>query len=938
MSQFNRFLWTGLLVVGVAACGDDVTVTNPPEPPPPPVPGVTAVSVAPDGATINVGATLGMTAAATLEAGAAAPTWAWSSSATSIATVAGTTASATVTGVAVGSAGIRATATSGTSSASGVATVTVSAQTVTPATVSIGAINNAAGAPANINALAGQANIVINLERGGEQVTKLALLVDNTEVWAQNFASGSAEASSPELAIETITAPWNTAEFNPTTGETRWKNQAHTLSARVTTVQNQQGSGSPTINVITANPNTIVGDVTLTGTTATANGPGGVLYSRGGLAVSVFPVVYSGTLNVTSATAAFGSALCDANGSGARSITLTAPAAGSVAWTGAFAQTNPQGGNILTNVGSYEFSTAACAAGFPTGEFVRITAVGSDGNPLLTNVAVGNGLRLDNRAPTPVPLVNENPNGRQAGWLNDAVSFTAVASGANPDRIIGVGSADAGVGGVIYRARAGATLADAVAAEDISNATTLAPTATGTSLCLVLYAIDALGNRTANPAAPCDAGDADNNTLIGVDRAPPTIAYALASMADGDRQNGGNIGGNFVVTVTDTGAIGNSGVRQPIPVNSNVIRREADGTNFATAPTDCVQGTLNAAQTVCSQSTGGFTLLTYAAPNVFTNIAVLTVVGYYTHTATAFDGAGNSTALPGSSTIVYDNVPVQVQAPAVPAVITGPFSAAAFLNDNLSIRDYFWTVQYGTALVNPALIDLGAPTVVDAFNAATLSNINYGVNSTVSTFLALQATDGANTPLAFDPMNNLLSGLALSARDQAQAAYTESAFTPLAPSGLTAASGIAIASAGPPAWSFNTFVPTTSNATICAGTDPQNNPCLAVPTSTVLRAVANGTTGSFNNPFGRVDFYAVNDAGTRVVLIGSVPAAAAGLTDDGANRAWSYSLTMNAATLYNLLGGVSPAIVGPVNVYAFGVRSNGAVALVSQPVAQTINP
>jgi hypothetical protein len=146
MSQFNRFLWTGL-VLGLAACGDDVTVTNPPEPEPV-VPGVTAVSVAPDGATINVGGNLGLTAAATLEPGAAAPTWAWSSSNTAIATVVNTTANpsnATVTGVAAGSAGIRATATSGTSSASGVATVFVTAApacaitgvAVTPETASL---------------------------------------------------------------------------------------------------------------------------------------------------------------------------------------------------------------------------------------------------------------------------------------------------------------------------------------------------------------------------------------------------------------------------------------------------------------------------------------------------------------------------------------------------------------------------------------------------------------------------------------------------------------------------------------------------------------------------------------------------------------------------------------------------------------------------------
>jgi len=150
MSQFNRYLWTGL-VLGLAACGDDVTVTNPPEPVVP-TPGVTSVSVAPDGATIVVNGKLGMTAAATLQPGAAAPTWSWSSSSTAVATVAGTTASAEVTAVAVGSAGIRATATSGTSSASGVATVTVVAAPVAPSC----AISGVSVSPSSANLVVGQ--------------------------------------------------------------------------------------------------------------------------------------------------------------------------------------------------------------------------------------------------------------------------------------------------------------------------------------------------------------------------------------------------------------------------------------------------------------------------------------------------------------------------------------------------------------------------------------------------------------------------------------------------------------------------------------------------------------------------------------------------------------------------------------------------------------
>ena len=126
MNKLNRFLWTGVVLVG-AACGDDVTVAPPPEPPPP---GIRAVTVAPDGASIAIGDHLTFTAAVTTDPGAAAPTIAWSSSNTAIATV---DANGVATGVAVGSVGIRATATSGTSTGSGVATLNVSNTAVTPA-------------------------------------------------------------------------------------------------------------------------------------------------------------------------------------------------------------------------------------------------------------------------------------------------------------------------------------------------------------------------------------------------------------------------------------------------------------------------------------------------------------------------------------------------------------------------------------------------------------------------------------------------------------------------------------------------------------------------------------------------------------------------------------------------------------------------------------
>ncbi len=143
MSKLNRILWSGLVLVG-AACGDDVTVTPPPEPPPP---GIRSVTVAPDGGSVQVGSTLPMTAAVTLDPGATgAATIAWSSSDPAKATV---SAAGVVTGVAVGSVGIRATATLGTSTGQGVATVNV-----------VGAvacvINDVTVSPANASIVVGQ--------------------------------------------------------------------------------------------------------------------------------------------------------------------------------------------------------------------------------------------------------------------------------------------------------------------------------------------------------------------------------------------------------------------------------------------------------------------------------------------------------------------------------------------------------------------------------------------------------------------------------------------------------------------------------------------------------------------------------------------------------------------------------------------------------------
>jgi hypothetical protein len=404
---------------------------------------------------------------------------------------------------------------------------------------------------------------------------------------------------------------------------------------------------------------------------------------------------------------------------------------------------------------------------------------------------------------------------------------------------------------------------------------------------------------------------------FGVDIAAPLIAYDASSLADQARRNGASIGGEFIVTVIDTGVVGNSGMLSGSAVRGTVNLRNATATGAAT----CFLGSFSAATGVCSAVSVNPSPPFPLIPT--TTVGASATTGYYTYSATAHDAAGNQSGAV-SRVIVYDGTPATATPPSVPATIAGAFSSASFLNDNLSIRDYFYTVGFGAAPAYLGSVPIriaAAPTPVDAFNAATLSNTNVGVNSTINTFLGLQSTTGAGVPNSYAAGSIPLNALNLFVRDQAQAAYSGPATTVVAPTAPAAG----ISTTG-----FTTFIPASTQPVLCAGTLVGG---CAAATFTSLTAMATGVTTTFNNPFSRVDFYASN--GTDLVLLGS--AAFPSLVDNGSTRTWTWTLGLAAASLYTQLGGVSPAVVAQA-VFAFGVSPAGNVALVSQPIVQTINP
>ena len=542
------------------------------------------------------------------------------------------------------------------------------------------------------------------------------------------------------------------------------------------------------------------------------------------------------------------------------------------------------------------------------------------------------------------PTFVANPNGRQNGWINATVRLVGTNSSITDDDWLTPGLADGGVGGYNPALRTDTTAPSTVAAANAATPEAAlalpAPTVNNDDICFVASATDDLGNESTLPAAgacltptiPSFVATGSSSLRGGVDIMAPTIAWDGSSLAASARITTATVAGEFVVSVADLGAIGNSGMLAGMPVTGRLQTRSATATATVcgdlavTLPGVVILG-------VCTSDGTGFPAVPPFPLVPTTGVSVLTTAAYFTLWATSHDAAGNS-SVEISRVVVRDTdaapTNVVVTPPAVPVIITGAFLASAFLNDDLSISDYYWTAGFGGLALTPVLtIRLAAAaTVVDAYDAPTFTNTNFAVNTSVNTFLGLQgpiaAYVGGTTPMAT---------VNLFARDQTQAAYTAAVPTVVTPT--APAAGVAIMN-GAPFWTFDAYVDATADPIICATLIA--GACGAPgQTTTTWTALATGTTATFPNPFSRVDFYAVDAAGVDMRLIGSVPAGAATLVDDGATRVWTYSLGVSGAAVYAALEGVSPAIIAST-VQAFGVNAAGDVAMVGPGFAQAIDP
>jgi Big-like domain-containing protein len=894
MSKLYRsLLWSGLLVAGVTACGDDVTVA------PPPTAGVNSVTVGPTGVTIAVGQTLQMAAAVNADAGIATTvTWA-----TSNAAIASISATGLVTGVASGSVAITACSTVSTG-VCGQATVTVASSA--PATISIKSITNTVigtgEVPVNINAVAGQINVALNLDAGTQNVSNVQVLIDGQVACQQGFSAiqeAAARAQAALLLADDATASLvveiicsiNTAAFNATTGVPVYLNGPRLLTARVNLVGSAPVA-TPSTSLIFANVNFVAVTTTVTGGSSANNATTGILWQTGTLSATALPVIYtagSPTIN---------------------QVTLTPSAGGMIAkvlTTAPFTTTWPKG-TTFVNGGSGSGSTGAEVFGLTVN---ANSTVGGAVGP----VGVSNAVNLDNKSPG-APTFLGNPNGRRNGWINATVVLTggSAAVSATTNNWLLNGAADAGVGGYNRFLRIGDGLAGTVAAANAATASAApalpAPTLTNNTLCAVATATDALGNESTLPTGttPClqilttDPSAFNTTTshiLFGVDILAPTIAFSgglPALGATAGRILAATVGAEFQVTVADAGAIGVSGMLAGAPVVGTVKIFNATGTTcFVGSGASCTNVSINVAPALPLVPT--------------TTVAASTTDGYYTGVFIAQDAAGNQSASvtrsivhevagnPGVVTNALFNVPLSGS--------QATFQALA--SDNLDLRDIQYNLTYGGGLAAPILYP------VQNINAtppvpATLLNSNISVGTTINGFMRQVENVTGNAPVtvggAFKP-NNLQAII----RDQVQASAAVN--TGILAGQVTTGTSY-LAAAAPQLIRSWAITNAATNVSDNAG------PAAAVnPLSVTLVADAFGPTATFNAPFTRVDFYAL--FGGFLVQIGT---GTPDITfDDGSafgrRQRWTFSWTP----------GTSVGL-GAISLFAIGVNASGD-ALVS---------
>lgn len=309
MQKFTRSLFAVGAVLGLAACGDDVSVT----PPTPPLPaGIASVTVAPAAVSIAIGESVALTAsvATTQGTGSPATTVTWTSATPTIATV---NATGVVTGVAAGTTTIRATSTADAGKV-GASAVTVRALAVQSVSVQPSSLSLIVGGTATAAA-------TVNRDAGASGAVTWAS--NNATVATVNATSGLITANAVGTAVITATSVADPSKSGA-------------LAVTVTAQPQALTSLTVTPQVVTIGPGS---SQLITATATSATGATLAFTNNASVAASGCPGVATASTNATT-----GSTTITAVASGACVVTITATGSG----TGL--QTNSLQATVAINV------------------------------------------------------------------------------------------------------------------------------------------------------------------------------------------------------------------------------------------------------------------------------------------------------------------------------------------------------------------------------------------------------------------------------------------------------------------------------------------------------------------------------------------------------------------------------------------------------------
>ena len=928
MTRYRSALLAGLLGLAVAVCDDgDGTVTQPPPvvnvappvvnvdvPPAPPVVAPLTAMITPASAEVGVDGMVDF--AVGTSGGSGDVSWTCTSSDAAVATVETTDTGCRATAVAGGGATITAAVTKGSETTNVAANLTVS--TTADAFIIVTKIESDGTGNDDVQ---GTVNVEVNVERGNQTFERLSLNVDGMEVDAQDFGTAAA-AEDAEQSVHTFTLSFDSDGYEEHGDHTdvAYMNGEHSIQATLKIAGRDEALMSNVIPVEFKNKDGYVVMADLGDNSTMGNGNrwyGGP--SNGMIEITALPVLYSGG-SVSSVTVGF----C---------------------------------GKDETD------SEAPFTASFECKDFQDSTrvAINEDGNILKG----GGKVYIDNKGPENAPIILANRNGREEGWINSAVGLTGKydATKAKDNWLVEGegGEGEGGVGGYNMMVRIGKDLktavgddasyslpaesddneaycAVAVATDDLGNMTALpkatatcraAPAGadvelkyvrTGATDSVTVYGYDDNGDGVDTTIDPDDVSEANGTLKFGVDTTNPVIEladdeaatrFAVVPFPDGS-------GLGFDV-FDDENDDGNSGLTADGGLRVKVNRRTA-------TKSDCAAVQANG--TVRGSADDDCEYMVITDDDVNFEADSLSVA-YYTVGAMAKDKAGN-TSSPVSHTLVYDIPGASATAPAVPGVVAAgkPFQGSSYLNDNLSIRDYYGTMDYGTG--TPIRLGIGLPLAVDAFNAASFTRLNHavtaavsiitGTGSTMDPYKALQTDLGA----ALTP----LSTVTIFVRDQAQAAY--GAGTSSAELNLTGAADTDD--------DFDSGAFTIGFQGV--GDDDDYEVCgyakctdsnLSSTLSIQVRAVM-PTTGSTRDPFERVDFW-VTDINGASWIVGSDTSGTSGRNDARA-RTWSYSVRVPGTMLRMATrpgtGGTETAMIRAIGVNDEGVGLVTSVELAAE--------